>query len=163
MTYGRTNLEDQGRRLVARDIAEDLDVLERRLHSLRNAVAVPSVSPPLTPEVAARLVKSVLTARRKREEIFGSELFADPAWDILLQMYAAHVEHRRVSVTAASATASVPATTGLRWLDKLEKEGLLVRENDPFDGRRTWIGLTDHAVSKMKDCLQFCGAIGVPL
>ncbi|WP_156029809.1 winged helix DNA-binding protein [Sphingomonas sp. URHD0057] len=85
-----------------------------------------------------------------RSEFFGAELFADPAWDMLLELYALACETRRVSVSKLSLAAGVPTTTALRWIEKLEAEGLVVRANDPLDARRVWVALSNAGHSAMQ-------------
>ncbi|MDE2442650.1 MAG: MarR family transcriptional regulator, partial [Betaproteobacteria bacterium] len=41
-----------------------------------------------------------LKARRLREEMFGSELFSDPAWDILLDLYTAEARGESVQISS---------------------------------------------------------------
>jgi hypothetical protein len=43
-----------------------------------------------------------------REQFFGPDLFADPAWDILLDLYAARLEQQRVAVSSLCIAAAVP-------------------------------------------------------
>jgi hypothetical protein len=97
-----------------------------------------------------RTVRLAIQARRAREAIFGSDLFADPAWDILLEAYAATLSQCRTSVTDLASAAAVPSTTALRWISKLENEGWLRRFADPFDARRSWLELTPKAVTAME-------------
>ena len=104
---------------------------------------------PIYPELTAERVERMLRARRTRDKIFGDELFADPAWDMLLESLAAHLRRQKISVSGLCAVAAVPATTALRWIVKLEQEGLLTREDDPLDHRRTWICITDAGLSAM--------------
>ena len=104
---------------------------------------------PIYPELTAERVKGMLRARRTRDKIFGDELFADPAWDILLESLAAYLRRQKISVSGLCAVAAVPATTALRWIVKLEQEGLLTREDDPLDHRRTWICITEAGLAAM--------------
>jgi DNA-binding MarR family transcriptional regulator len=96
------------------------------------------------------LIRRMLRARRSREQQFGPNLFADPAWDILLEAYAAELEQQRISVTALSEASAVPPTTALRWLSKLEEDGWLRRKADPYDGRRFWVALTEQASVQLR-------------
>lgn len=98
----------------------------------------------------SRLVRTVQAARRRRAALFEAELFSDPAWDILLELYALHLEQQRASVSALYAASCVPPTTALRWIAKLEKDSLVVRIEDSVDARRNWIKLTAEGVERMQ-------------
>ena len=96
-----------------------------------------------------RLVRSIIRQRQARAKYFGEELFADPAWDILLDLTAAHAEHERVSVTSLCIASGVPPTTALRWITQMIEAGLLERVQDSADKRRAFIRLTDRAADGM--------------
>ena len=95
------------------------------------------------------LLRDIIRARRLRAQFFGHGLFADPAWDILLDLFAARMEGRSVAVSSLCIAAAVPATTALRWIRQLTDQALLRRVADPQDGRRVFIELTDSAVATM--------------
>ncbi|PKQ00179.1 MAG: MarR family transcriptional regulator [Alphaproteobacteria bacterium HGW-Alphaproteobacteria-13] len=97
----------------------------------------------------AKAVRRMLRQRRMREQYFPADLFADPAWDMLLDLYAARLEHHPVSVSSLCIAAAVPATTALRWIKTMTDAGLFVRESDPQDGRRIFIALADGASEAM--------------
>ncbi len=92
-----------------------------------------------------RLVRRIIRQRQLRARFFDGDLFADPAWDILLDLTAARVEHRRVSVTSLCIASGVPPTTALRWIGQMTDAGLLARVEDDTDRRRAFIALTDGA------------------
>jgi len=96
-------------------------------------------------------VNALISARRHRADFFRSDLFADPAWDILLDLTRAKLEGRRVSTS--SVAAAVPQTTALRWIDMLADEGLLEKLRDPIDARRVFVTLTESATASMKEYL----------
>ena len=87
--------------------------------------------------------------RRSRALFFEESLFGEPAWDLLLDLFIAAKERKRVPVTSACIGAAVPTTTALRWLAILEERGLVVREADPTDARRIFVRLTAEAYAKM--------------
>ncbi|RZV53252.1 MAG: MarR family transcriptional regulator, partial [Sphingomonadaceae bacterium] len=89
----------------------------------------------------AMLVRRTISLRRLREDIFPKGLFADPAWDMLLDLYGAHIAQHRVPVSSLCVAAEVPATTALRWISKLDRMKLINRERDPHDARRVFISL----------------------
>ena len=93
----------------------------------------------------AKQVRRMLRQRRMREQYFPADLFADPAWDMLLDLYAARLERQPVSVSSLCIAAAVPATTALRWIKTMTDAGLFLREQDPHDGRRIFIALAEGA------------------
>lgn len=93
------------------------------------------------PAVAANTVRSIIRARRLRARFFAEDLFADPAWDMLLDLLQAEISQLRVPVSSLCIAAAVPATTALRWLKTMVDQGLFVRRSDPHDGRRVFVEL----------------------
>ena len=96
-----------------------------------------------------RLVRRIIRQRQLRARFFDGDLFADPAWDMLLDLTAARAEHARVSVTSLCIAASVPPTTALRWIGQMTETGLLQRVEDETDRRRAFITMTDKAADAM--------------
>lgn len=94
-------------------------------------------------------VKSVIAARKLRAKHFAGDLFADPAWDLLLEIFEAHLEQRRISTSALFHAGGIPQSTNFRWLAKLEADGLIERSVDPLDARRTWVTLSSSAQAGM--------------
>lgn len=109
---------------------------------------------PDQPSTTAR-AKALYRARRARERVFGThaDLFSEPAWDIMLDLFIADAEGRRVSVSSACIASRAAQTTALRWIATMERRGLLVRANDPLDGRRSFLCLTDAGNRLLEDAL----------
>lgn len=100
--------------------------------------------------VWVELARQTYEDRRRRAKIFQSDdLFGEPAWDILLDLFIAAKERRRVSVTSACIGSAVPSTTALRWITILEKQSLLVREADTGDARRVYVKLSARGYAAM--------------
>ena len=97
----------------------------------------------------ATQVRDLLRARRMREEFLPGDLFADPAWDMLLDLLAARLEQERVSVSSLCIASAVPPTTALRWIRTLTDKGIVQRQADPHDGRRVFIALADETVEAL--------------
>lgn len=96
------------------------------------------------------LARQTYDDRRRRSKIFRADsLFGEPAWDILLDLFIAAKERRRVSVTSACIGSAVPSTTALRWITILERHELLVREADPRDARRVYVKLSARGYAAM--------------
>ena len=94
-------------------------------------------------------VRQIIANRQSRSRFFDPALFGDPAWDMLLDLTAAHGEGARVSVTSLCIAAGVPATTALRWLTQMVESGIFIRVPDPADKRRAFIDLSDKALHAM--------------
>lgn len=103
-------------------------------------------------EVAATL-RAIIGSRGLRSRFFPSSLFADPAWDILLDLTRAKLEGQEVSVSSVCIAASVPMSTALRWVRQMTEVGLLRRWTDPKDRRRDLITLTEPTTARMKEYL----------
>jgi len=104
--------------------------------------------------IEAGQIRAVIRARRLRDHFFHPELFADPAWDMLLDLTAARLEKQRVAVSSLCIAAAVPPTTALRWIKALCDQGIFVRVADPEDGRRVFIELSDKSAAAMEKYLK---------
>lgn len=94
-------------------------------------------------EREAELARFILRQRRKREAMIGEEHFADPAWDMMLDLFAARVVGEQVATSSLFVAASVPQSTALRRIKHLVDDGLFIASLDPHDGRRTFVRLSD--------------------
>jgi hypothetical protein len=99
--------------------------------------------------IDAARVRGIIRARRLRDQFLGADLFADPAWDMLLDLMAARLEGQRVPVSSLCMAAAVPPTTALRWIKVLSEQGIFVRTADPQDGRRIYIELADEVAAAL--------------
>ena len=126
-------------------LGREVERIARALSDLASEakVAVPAAT------VAAPFVRAILKRRRDRDRYFPAELFSDPAWDMLLDLSAARLEGRSVSVSSLCIAAAVPTTTGLRWIRNLCDVGMFVRTTDPDDLRRGIISLSDATAERM--------------
>ncbi len=136
--------------VLARDCRAIADQLAEL--SLQNESDTRLAPRPRLSEVAQ--IRRYLASRRLRENLLPAELFADPAWDMLLDLFASELEGKRVSVSSACIASCVPPTTGLRWLSHLETLGMISRESDPIDARRTYIRLTNAAREPIRQWLE---------
>jgi DNA-binding MarR family transcriptional regulator len=110
--------------------------------------------------ITASEVRAIIRLRRMRDRFFRSDLFADPAWDMLLDLMAARLERMRVAVSSLCIAAAVPPTTALRWIKTMSDNGMFVRVADPEDGRRVFIELSDGAAAGMNAYLSAAKAQG---
>lgn len=105
-----------------------------------------------SPTLLAAYAKYLYQLRRKREATFG-DLFGEPAWDILLDLYISESAGQSLVVSSVCIAACVPASTALRWIGRLVADGVLERRLDPFDKRRRYIAMTSDAFDNMSQFL----------
>lgn len=117
--------------------------------SLRYAAGPRSIGPAV--DITPRAIRDTIRARRMRDQMFGGGLFEDPAWDMLLDLFAAELERNQVSVSSLCIAAAVAPTTALRWISRMTEAGLFERQPDPFDRRRAFMALSPMASAGMHD------------
>ncbi len=98
----------------------------------------------------ATRIHRILKLRSSRNAIFNDALFADPAWDMLLNLYISRLEGRPEAVSSICIASGVPSTTAIRWIKLLEHQGWVYRSPDPADGRRWFLALTGKAETAME-------------
>ena len=108
------------------------------------------------PAIAARDVRDAIRSRRLRDRFFARGLLEDPAWDMLLDLFAAELEGSAVSVSSLCIAAAVAPTTALRWIARLTDAGLFERRPDAFDKRRVFMALSETARQGMRG---YCQAV----
>ena len=163
--------------LRAGDVASDrsterLRQLSDEVSRIAATLARLSSNPPVTnsapehapagaiPDLSAERVRAVIRARRLRSRYFPEHLFADPAWDMMLDLLQAEIAQLRVPVSSLCIAAAVPATTALRWLKTMVHEGLFLRRADPHDGRRVFVELAPNTSEALR---RYFSEVGDPV
>ncbi|GAA4747536.1 hypothetical protein GCM10023264_11590 [Sphingomonas daechungensis] len=83
-----------------------------------------------------------LDNRRKRVAIFGSQMFAEPAWEMLLLLFLSE-GRQRITQSRLGELSGASRSTGLRWIDYLSDHGLAERREHPTDKRQNFVSLTE--------------------
>ncbi|HJR82821.1 MAG TPA: MarR family transcriptional regulator [Sphingomicrobium sp.] len=102
-------------------------------------VASPAAS---DPERLKKFARQMYKRRQKRIERFGSQMFGEPAWEMLLILYLEEGGERQ-SQTRLADLSGAARSTAMRWIDHLVRKGLANREDHPTDKRRNFIALSD--------------------
>jgi DNA-binding MarR family transcriptional regulator len=89
------------------------------------------------------IAKWWLNARRLRESVFGAEVFKEPDWAIMLDLYATGPSGKRIQVTDVPIMTGLSRTTARRHLGELEEAGWITHVEDAGDHRRTLVSLSD--------------------
>ena len=97
--------------------------------------------------------RALYRERRLRARHFPGSLLVEPTWDILLDLFIADRERRKITVKSVCISANVPTTTALRHLRWLHEQGLVERLNHPRDARSIHVRLTADALTAMENYL----------
>jgi DNA-binding MarR family transcriptional regulator len=95
------------------------------------------------------LAQRVLKSRRERAKLFGSGLFADPAYDILLFLFIKRDAGELVSTAKVCVASDVPEPTAIRYIRMLAEKGFLERMPHPRDKRIINLQLTPIGFEKL--------------
>jgi hypothetical protein len=85
--------------------------------------------------------KAVLAERKRRVELFSTDLFGEIGWEMLLWLYVTDEEGERQTIGRLASLVGAPHTTALRWIGFLEKEGLIEKVPHPNDRRTVFVHL----------------------
>ena len=69
---------------------------------------------------------------------------------MLLDLAAHHFEGKKISISSLCIASGVPQTTALRRIEEMVICGLVMRTEDPHDGRRIFVELTPEAKDKFE-------------
>lgn len=109
----------------------------------KSGAETPPVQPG-APIAASRraTARNMQAVRKIRSKYFPSDLFSDPCWEMLLDLYEGALAGKPMSVTNLTVGSSASATTAWRRLVSLEEHQLVERDEDPEDKRRAIVKLT---------------------
>jgi hypothetical protein len=100
---------------------------------------------------ALDVARQQASARRNWKQSFPE------AWergcDLLLAIYLLSADGGEVATTHAAQQALLPLTSGLRWIEKLERAGLITRGDAADDPRKSMLRLTQSAAERVEAAL----------
>ena len=125
---------------------------------VRSFLAAPSAqndaeTAPIVPLDLGSFARHLYDERRMRDAAFDPEMFSDPMWDLMLELYASAAEGEKVSVSRACAASRTPSSSALRYIKEMTTKGLVVRDECRTDARRVYVRLSDKARHGMTDLL----------
>jgi DNA-binding MarR family transcriptional regulator len=101
-----------------------------------------AIPDPHDPDRLKNFARQIYDKRQKRIARFGSQMFGEPAWEMLLILYLEEGGERQ-SQTRLADLSGAARSTAMRWIDYLVRKGLAHREDHPTDKRRNFIALSD--------------------
>lgn len=102
-------------------------------------------------DAAVANVRATLRQRMLRKQLIGTpELFGEPAWEMLLDVFIHESERKPLPTTSLCVTAGMPMSSALRLVQRMCDTGMLTKVPDPFDGRRSFVKLTPAMAHKLR-------------
>ncbi len=126
------------------------DELERSTPQRQTALPF---SQTVSPSALAALASKHFADRELRKSCINDAFFGEPAWDMLLYLFIKACEDRRAYKTAVTSASGVPHSTALRYLELLERDGIVRVELAEGDKRVQLVSLTPKGSSAMADYL----------
>lgn len=143
----------------APNIQKVVNDLESGIETLKRLVQSPQSGGPDQSDAAHANFWNYLQFYRSQVSMLGTMYFMNPAWNLLLEVYANGLLERRVFLTDTANAAHVPMTTALRYFTKLEEDGWLIRRVDTKDRRKRLYELSPKAIKKIE--AYFAGFVAV--
>lgn len=95
--------------------------------------------------------RATMRRRMLRRQLLGAEeLFGEPAWDMLLDLFVHECEGRRLSMSSLCTAAAIPESSAMRLAQRLCDAGLLLRFPDPADGRRSFMQIAPETAHRLR-------------
>lgn len=104
------------------------------------------------PDTARALANAHRTSRRRmlRRQLVGADdLFGEPAWDMIIDLFIHEVEAKPVSTSSLGIASGLGMSSALRLVQRLCDAGLVTREADRDDGRRNFIRLAPDLAHRL--------------
>ena len=104
--------------------------------------------------MAVKKAQDLIEITKRRSRLVSvANLFADPAWFILLDLFVRQHSGLQTSVSSACHASFSPVTTALRHLAILTERKIIEREYDSVDQRRIFLRLTEEASAEIQRTL----------
>jgi hypothetical protein len=136
-------------RSATRPSEPDFEASVPRLRTVRGGSQRPPREPANVSPGSLATARRMIRERLRRQNFFDTALFADPAWDMMLDLFVAEAEGRETPVMNLCLSSQVPETTTLRWVKTLEHAGVFIRQKDEHDQRRVLVRLSPSAAKAM--------------
>ncbi|KTE77984.1 DNA repair protein RadC [Sphingopyxis sp. A083] len=86
-----------------------------------------------------------------RRQLLGNpELFGEPAWDMLVDLFIHQSRGQPLSMSSLCITAAIPTSSAMKLIQRLCDAGILARSPDAHDGRRSLVSLTPEVAHRLR-------------
>jgi hypothetical protein len=129
------------------DASRELAALVPILRRLAESEALRNIAQGHSFEITSSSVRSVIAARRLRDEYFWPAM-SENAWSVLLELFASRLDGRHADVAGLSAATELSTDSALHWIDWIAARGLVSRKY--AEGDDAQVDLTDAGADRMR-------------
>lgn len=79
---------------------------------------------------AVQIASAILSFRRYRSRALSPDIFGEPAWDLLLEVFVADAEGTPMTARIAAERSETPPSVMSRWLKHLSAKQLVIDDGD---------------------------------
>ena len=116
------------------------------------ALATPVTLEPIGHATALETARRIRRLRHRRTAALGP-LSGEPAWDILLEIFIAEQEGRKLTISGACFASEAPQTTALRHINALIEVGHLKRETQARAAKNVILSLRPQTSAAIRNLL----------
>lgn len=130
---------------VSRELSDWVPILRR----LAEAETLRDLALGHCSEVTGAAVRSIIQARRLRDEYFWPQM-TENAWSLLLELFGARLEGRRLDSGTLSAATGIPLPSCLHWIDWLAGRGMIISNGGAEGEGAVLVDLTEAGTDEMR-------------
>ena len=109
----------------------------------------PGAQEPFGPAATAAVIREIIRQREARSSVAPGHYFSDPAWDILLDLTAARLEERTLTLERACRATTISEAAALRWIKAMVRDGVVTWATG--GGNQAHVRTSDAAHARMLD------------
>jgi hypothetical protein len=159
MGFGKTGAVGSTQPVASlHEIARVLEETSRLIRQHANWSGDISTGQP--PNLVGTYVRAMIALRAARGRYLGFDA-NDATWSMILELYAARQDGKRVHQTRLGVVAGVPQTTALSVTRKMLRAGIFTRATDPDDKRLLLLGLSDDTAGRIDRYLAAAREVGI--
>jgi hypothetical protein len=110
---------------------------------------------------AAQLASTILEFRRRRSQVLQCEIFGEPAWELLLELFVADAEGVRLTGKAVAQRSGTSAPVMSRWLQHLAAMRMIV--GDGAGDLNDELTLSGTGMAQMEQILSHAGSLKIQI
>lgn len=95
-------------------------------------------------EVSDEWIIKFIQAWQARTFYLPREIFVDPAWNMLLELYLAQLKNKRMSSETLYSLSGTSGSAAVRWLKVLESQRLIICMAEPENTDREFVELSSN-------------------